>query len=213
MAKRKKKKHKSKLRELIESIAIALVIALVIRAYVIQAFKIPTGSMQPTLHGAMEYGTGDKILVNKFIYRWKRDPQRGDIVVFTTRGIQGLYEPRKPGPFNNLLKVFGWDGSKDFIKRLVGLPGDKVEIKKGKILINGQILDEPPVFNQFTYYNTGRYGKERDAIIIPENVYFVLGDNSANSKDSRYWGFVPRENLKGNAFCIYWPPSRIGGID
>lgn len=209
----KKKKHKGKIRELIESIIIALILALVIRAYIVQAFKIPTGSMQPTLHGAMEYGTGDKILVNKFIYRWVREPKRGDIVVFTTKGIEGLSDPGLTGPLTSIFKLFGFDGNKDFIKRLVGLPGDQVEIREGQIWVNGELLKDPPVFQNFTYYNTGPFGKEGIVTTVPEDHFFVLGDNSANSKDSRYWGFVPRENLKGNAFCIYWPPSRIGGIE
>jgi len=217
---KKKKKHKGKFRELIESILIALIIALIVRAYIVQAFKIPTGSMQPTLHGAMEYGTGDKILVNKFIFRWVRDPQRGDIIVFTTKGIRGLEEPHKNTPLAQFVNKITstlfkeeWMAHKDFIKRLVGLPGDRVEIRNDQIIVNGKVLDTPKIFSQIQYYNTGSYGREGKVITVPENSYFVLGDNSGNSKDSRYWGFVPKENLKGKAFCIYWPPSRIGGIE
>lgn len=220
MTKKKKKKHKGKFRELIESILIALIIALIVRAYLVQAFKIPTGSMQPTLHGAMEYGTGDKILVNKFIFRWVRDPQRGDIIVFTTKGIRGLEEPHKNTQFAQIVNKITstlfkeeWMAHKDFIKRLVGLPGDKVEISNEKIIVNGKVLETPKIFSQIHYYNTGSFGREGNVVTVPENSYFVLGDNSGNSKDSRYWGFVPKENLKGKAFCIYWPPSRIGGIE
>jgi len=217
---KKKKKHKGKFRELIESVLIALIIALIVRAYVVQAFKIPTGSMQPTLHGAMEYGTGDKILVNKFIFRWVRDPQRGDIIVFTTKGIRGLEEPHKNtqlaqfvNKITSALFKEEWMAHKDFIKRLVGLPGDRVEIRNDQIIVNGKVLDTPKIFSQINYYNTGSYGREGKVITVPENRYFVLGDNSGNSKDSRYWGFVPKENLKGKAFCIYWPPSRIGAVE
>lgn len=209
----KKIKKKSSFWEFVEAIIVALAIALVIRHYVIQAFKIPTGSMQPTLRGAMEYGTGDKILVNKFLYRWVREPQRGDIVVFTTKGIPELASPPEPTFFNNLLKTFGWKGHKDFIKRVVGIPGDKIEIKGGHIYVNGNSLLEPPVFHHIRYFNYGPFGKEGEATTVPDNGYFVLGDNSGNSKDSRYWGFVPRANIKGKAICIYWPPSRIGLVE
>ncbi len=206
----KQKKPKGKFRELVESILVALVIALVLRAYVVQAFKIPTGSMQPTLHGAMDYGTGDKILVNKFLYRWMHEPERGDIVVFTTSGIDELYEEPSKNPINAVRLLFGWDGSRDFIKRLIALPGDRVEIKEGKLYVNEKWLNKPEVFTSIYYENRGDFAKEGEAVIVPKGHYFVLGDNSSNSKDSRYWGFVPRENIKGNAFCIYWPPSRIG---
>lgn len=209
----KKKKHKGKFRELVESILVALVIALVLRGFVVQAFKIPTGSMQPTLHGAMDYGTGDKILVNKFIYDWVREPERGDIVVFTTSGIDALNEDPAKTPWNALKLLFGWDGSRDFIKRLVAIPGDKIQIKEGKLYINGEQLKEPSIIDTIHYENRGPYGQEDQEITVPKEHYFVLGDNSSNSKDSRYWGFVPKENLKGNAFCIYWPPSRIGGVE
>jgi signal peptidase I len=157
---------------------------------VVQAFKIPTGSMRPTL---LE---GDLILVNKFIYGAKvpftkyrlpklRDPKRGDVVVF----------------------IYPEDKKKDFIKRLVGLPKDIVEIKSGTIYVNDQpVLDS--AFRRY-YYNRGDFAKEGEKIVVPENNFFVLGDNSGSSKDSRYWGFVPRDNLLGEAVIIYWPPQRI----
>ncbi len=209
----KSKKKKGKFREFAESILIALVIALVLRAFVVQAFKIPTGSMQPTLHGAMDYGTGDKILVNKFIYKWVREPKRGDIVVFSTSGIEELYEEPNKNPWNAIRLLLGWDGSRDFIKRLIGLPGDKVLIKEGQIFVNGERLAEPEIFTKIHYENRGPFGEVGKEIIVPEESYFVLGDNSSNSKDSRYWGFVPKKNVKGTAFCIYWPPSRIGTVE
>ena len=184
-------KKKSVIREWIESIVIALILALIIRHFFVQAFKIPTGSMRPTL---ME---GDLILVNKFVYGPKvpftdirmpavAKPKRGDVVVF----------------------IYPEDRSKDFIKRLVGLPGDSVEIKNGSIYINGEALADP-VFSQRYYYNRGDIAKEGEKIIVPKDSLFVLGDNSASSKDSRYWGFVPWKNLKGKAMLIYWPPQRI----
>ena len=184
-------KKKSVIREWTESIIVAFVLAMIIRSFVIQAFKIPTGSMRPTL---LE---GDLILVNKFIYGAKipftnlrlpkfRPPQRTDVVVF-------IY-PENP--------------KKDFIKRLVALEGETVEIKNGTIYI----MDKPlldTVFNQRYYYNRGPFAQEGQKIVVPKDRFFVLGDNSASSQDSRYWGFVPRENILGEAILIYWPPNRI----
>ncbi len=184
-------KKKSALREWVESIVIAFVLAMVIRAFVVQAFKIPTGSMRTTLI------EGDIILVNKFIYgakvpftNWNlpalRDPKRGDIVVF-------IY-PENP--------------KKDFIKRLVAVEGEAVEIKSGTIYINGQPLVDP-LFSKRYYYNRGGFAKEGQKLVVPKDSFFVLGDNSISSQDSRYWGFVPRKNILGRAMLIYWPPQRI----
>ncbi len=184
-------KKKSVLRDWIESIIVAFCLAMVIRAFVVQAFKIPTGSMRMTL---LE---GDLILVNKFIYGAKipftklrlpalKGPKRGDVVVF----------------------IYPEDKKKDFIKRLVGLPGESVEIKAGSIYINDKPAQEP-VFNRIYYYNKGDFGAQGRKLIVPKDSYFVLGDNSASSKDSRYWGFVPKDNLLGEALIIYWPLYRI----
>ncbi|MDD5692375.1 MAG: signal peptidase I [Candidatus Omnitrophica bacterium] len=184
-------KKKSVLRDWVESIIVAFLLAMVIRAFVIQAFKIPTGSMRMTL---LE---GDLILVNKFIYGAKvpftklqlpavRAPKRGDVVVF----------------------IYPEDKKKDFIKRLVGLPGETIEIKGGSIYIDGKPAQEP-IFNRIYYYNVGEFGVEGQKIVVPKDSYFVLGDNSASSRDSRYWGFVPKDNLLGEALLIYWPPQRI----
>jgi signal peptidase I len=186
-----KQKIKSVVREWVESILIALILAMFVRTFIVQAFKIPTGSMRPTL---LE---GDIILVNKFIYGAKvpfvnlklpkvREPKRGDVIVF-------IY-PDNP--------------KKDYIKRLIGLPGDTVEIKSGSVYINGKPLLDT-VFSQRYYYNRGELGKEGEKIRVPENSLFVLGDNSISSQDSRYWGFVPRENVLGEAIIIYWPFIRI----
>ena len=185
------RKRKSTAREWIESIIIAFVLAMIIRTFLVQAFKIPTGSMRPTL---LE---GDLILVNKFIYGAKipfvdynlpavRLPKRGDVVVF-------IY-PENP--------------KKDFIKRLVAIEGETVEIENGTIFINGQPLLDT-VFSQRYYYNRGEFGQEGKKIVVPKNSIFVLGDNSASSQDSRFWGFVPRKNILGKAILIYWPPQRI----
>lgn len=197
------------IREYTEAIFYALIIALVVRYFVVQAFKIPTGSMEPTLHGA-KWG-GDKILVNKLIYRFK-DPKRGDIVVFSTQEIPGLNSDQSP--FKRFIhKISGLDMSKAYIKRLVGLPGDRVTIKNRHLYVNGKRLEDPDIFAQHEYVNTdfqgGDYGRSGQVIEVPPEHYYVLGDNSRNSRDSRYWGFVPHKNLKGKAVVVYWPPSRI----
>jgi len=184
-------KKKPVIYEWLESAVIAFILAMVIRAFIIQAFKIPTGSMRPTL---LE---GDAILVNKFIYGarfpltgWQlpavRQPKRGDVVVF----------------------IYPNDPKKDFIKRMVATEGESVEIKNGTIYVNEKPLLDP-AFNQKYYYNRGEYGQMDNKIVVPKDNYFVLGDNSASSQDSRYWGFVPKKNMLGKAILIYWPPQRI----
>jgi len=186
-----KNKTKSVLRDWVESILIALVLALFIRTFIVQAFKIPTGSMRMTLV------EGDRILVNKFIYGAKipftnlRLPafdkvERGDVIVF----------------------ISPEDTKKDFIKRVVGLPGEKVEIRGMQIYINGSALKDPH-FKGRNYYNRGDFGMEGKVILVPEYSYYVLGDNSFSSRDSRYWGFVPKKYVLGRAFLIYWPLTRI----
>jgi signal peptidase I len=188
-----KNRFKSELREWVESILIAFIIAIVLQTFVVQAFKIPSGSMIPT------FNIGDRIFVNKFLYCARvpfvnfrlpildvRQPARGDIIVF-----QSPEDPKK-----------------DFVKRLIAYGGERVEIKDGKILINGKAVAEPSISSQF-YYNAGDYGKDGESVTVPKDCYFALGDNSANSRDSRYWGFVPKTNLIGKAVFIYWPINRM----
>lgn len=165
------RKRKSWIRELIESIIIALILALIIRTFVVQAFKIPSGSMLNTLL------VGDHILVNKFIYKFK-DPQRGDIVVFR----------------------FPKDEKKDYIKRVIGIPGDKIEIKNNQLLINNKPVQEPYAFYEGYPSSKMNFGP----VIVPEDKLFVMGDNRYNSYDSREWGFLDEKKLRGKAFIIYW---------
>lgn len=183
---------KSEIREWAESIVIALILALIIRAFVVQAFKIPSGSMIPT------FEIGDRIFVNKFVYGSRipftdirlpqiKQPQRGDIIVFIS--------PETP--------------KKDFVKRLIAMEGETVEIKNGRILINGKEIDSPVSVRSNYYYNRGDFGAEGKAVTVPMGYYFTLGDNSANSRDSRYWGFIPKRNIIGKAFMVYWPLQRI----
>jgi signal peptidase I len=208
--------------EWMKTIIYAVILALFIRGFFLQTFKIPTGSMEPTLRGAMNYGRGDKIIVIKFPYGFRipftdrkvfamSEPQRGDVIVFKTKDIDDL------------------DQNKDFIKRLVGLGGEKLEIipdnplwnpeedepvrGAGHIHIDGGRLEEPESIANRSYYTaTGaKYGSGE--ILVPEGHYFMLGDNGLSSKDSRYWGFVPKENIIGKAVAIYWPLSRIGLVE
>lgn len=183
---------KSGFREYAESIVLAVLLAVFVRTFFLQAFKIPTGSMRPTL---ME---GDRILVDKVVYGIQipfthrrlpavRKPQRGDLVVF-----------RSPD-----------DIHRDFIKRLAAVGGDEVEIRDLRLWINGRLLTEPPVFRERVYYNRGSYGEAGKPVKIPPGHYFFLGDNSNSSRDSRYWGILPEEKIIGRAFLIYWPPRRI----
>jgi signal peptidase I len=186
---------KSTVREYFESIVIAVILAFFIRTFVVQAFKIPTGSMEENLL------IGDHLLVNKFVYgpsesRIERlllpmgTISRGEVIVFKF--------PEQP--------------ERDFIKRVIGLPGETVEMREKKVYINGKALDEPYVhflqapgaqseFSEVTSYDVReRYGPVK----VPPDHYFMMGDNRDNSQDSRYWGFLPRELVKGKALFIYW---------
>lgn len=166
-----------------EPLLVAGLFALLIRTFLFAPYKIPTGSMIPTLL------VGDKIFVDKISYRFE-PPKRGDIVVFK----------------------YPLDPKKDFVKRLVGLPGERIEIRGGVALVNGQPMTDPP-FSKNYYYNVDRddwkYGHTGQVFEVPAHYYFVLGDNSANSSDSRNWGFVPQHNVLGKAKLIWWPPNRV----
>jgi signal peptidase I len=188
-----KNRFRSELREWIESIVIAFAIAIVLQTFVVQAFKIPSGSMIPT------FNIGDRIFVNKFLYCARvpfvnlrlpvmdvRQPKRGDIIVF-----QSPEDPKK-----------------DFVKRLIAVGGETVQIKDGTILVNGMQVSVSSI-RAVTYFNAGDYGKEGQSVLVPKDCYFALGDNSANSRDSRYWGYVPKKNLIGKAVLIYWPLNRM----
>lgn len=168
------------MKEWVEPIIIAVILALIIRTFVVQAFKIPTGSMRPTLI------EGDRILVNKFIYRFTQ-PKRGEIIVF----------------------ISPEDKKKDFIKRLVGLPNENIQISNGAILVNNAPVEGGSILKKQYYYNRGDFGAEGQSVTIPNDAYYVLGDNSISSRDSRYWGFMPKKYLLGKAFLIYWPLNRM----
>ena len=185
------RRRKSLIREYGEAIVIAILLALVIRTLVVQAFTIPSGSMMDTLL------VGDYILVNKFLlgpelpltdFRLPglRDPHRGDIIVFK----------------------YPQDEKRDFIKRIVGTPGDAVQVRGDDVYVNGQRLTEPYTKHTSPSGHTGQtycgYAYGCEPTKVPADSYFVMGDNRDNSQDSRYWGFVRRDKIKGKAFLIYW---------
>jgi signal peptidase I len=190
--------QKSTTREYFESIVVAVILALFIRTFVVQAFKIPTGSMEPNLL------VGDHLLVNKFVFAPTanlaermllpmRAIRRGDIVVFKF--------PEEP--------------ERDFIKRVIGLPGDTVELRSRQLFVNGAQVEEPYAHYLFpqgqedgaTVDVRERYGP----VTVPADHYFMMGDNRDNSQDSRYWGFLPAHYVKGRALMIYWSFEQEAG--
>jgi signal peptidase I len=175
-------KRKGVVREYAEAIAIAVILALLIRTFVVQAFKIPSGSMKPTLL------VGDHILVNKFIYGIK--------IPFTDKALISLSQPERG---DVVVFKYPLDTKKDYIKRVIGLPGDRVELSERKLIINGQTVDDPHA-KYSLHGNLRNFGP----VAVPNDHLFVMGDNRDESSDSRVWGFVPISYLKGKAFLIYW---------
>jgi len=186
---------KSTLREYFESIVIAVILALFIRTFVVQAFKIPTGSMEETLL------IGDHLLVNKFVF--------GPAATGAERALLPIGTIKRR---DVLVFKYPEEPARDFIKRVIGLPGETVELRDKKVYINGTALDEPYVhflsppsgpseLHEVTSFDVReRYGP----VTVPPDHYFMMGDNRDNSQDSRYWGFLPRENIKGKSLVIYW---------
>jgi signal peptidase I len=182
------------------TIAGAVAIVLAIKAWIVNPYRIPSSSMEPTLHCARpapgcEAGSSDRVLANRFIYHF-RDPKRGEIVVFKTPPLAE--------------QECGSEGT--FVKRLIGLPGEVWEERDGFVYINGKKLNEP-------YIQPSRRDSQTLGLMdipprhtynrIPPNYYLMMGDNRNSSCDSRRWGLVPRKNLIGEVFATYWPPNRI----
>jgi signal peptidase I len=178
-------------REWVESAIVALAFAIFLRSFFFQIYKIPTKSMENTLK------PGDKIFVSRIIY--------GPKILFTNLRLPGL---RKPVRGEIVVFIPPNDRKKAYIKRLIGLPGEKILIKDGNIYVNGKIITDPRIARNF-YYNQGDYAQEGREIIVPENKYFFLGDNSMQSLDSRFWGFAAHNDVVGKAIFIWWPPQRI----
>jgi len=159
-------------RDLLESVVLAVVLAALLRMFIIQPFYIPSASMEPTLL------INDRIIVNMLIYRF-HPPQRGDVIVFR----------------------YPLDPSRDFIKRLVAFGGETVEVRNNNLIINGVRIVEPYLPHEVM----ADYGP----FSVPQGSYFVMGENRKNSDDSRDWGPLPKRNIIGKAFLIYWPPGRM----
>lgn len=190
--------------EWVRSALIALFLALTIRWCLVEPYRIPSGSMEPTLHGDPGFGKGDRVFVNKWVYGlrypfmnkriWQGNaPQRWDVVVFKT--------VEKDAVHNTL------------VKRIVGMPGEHILIRDGGVYANGELLELPPDLPRDQYYTSplgAPYGvQDVDAFCnVPEDHYLVLGDNSAHSRDGRYFGWLPNENIVGRVSCIWWPPQR-----
>jgi signal peptidase I len=167
---------RSSIVETLDACIFAAVLSLVIITFIVQAFYIPSGSMEPTLM------VNDRILVAKFLYRIE-PVQRGDVIVFRY--------PLNP--------------QRDFVKRVIGLPGDHVQLKEGVVYVDGRRVSEKGYTIKPDFANYG-------PVTVPLHEYFVLGDNRNNSEDSRFFGYVPRANVIGKALFIYWPPQRIGFV-
>ncbi len=277
-----KKKPKSRVREWSESIGLAVLLVLVVRTFVVEPYKIPTGSMEPTLLGVErrcpECGRvfgydgrhcpydetrlrltriGDRILVNKFLY----GPKTPTKIPFTDILLPYFQFPgfRDPRRWDIVVFHYPENLTQNYVKRLVGLPGETLEIRGGEIWIDGR-REAKPEEADFYYHNQGGWGRAGTRYRIPargdeialeadnfdlyahvirmdghaaelvggevridgrtkmvytvkQNYYYVLGDNSANSQDSRFWGYVPERYLLGNVFFIYWPPRRWGTVN
>ncbi len=182
-------------REYGEALLVAAVLAIIIRTFIVQAFKIPSGSMEDTLL------IGDHLLVNKFIFGLPipltdshvmaiRHPQRGDIIVFEFPEDEG-----KP-----------YFERRDFIKRVIGTPGDKIEVRNKRVYVNGELYAIEQERHKETSLVGPQYGPRDNMrpVEVPAGSYFVMGDNRDRSYDSRFWGFVPEANIKGLAFIKYW---------
>jgi signal peptidase I len=171
----------------------AILIVLVLKAWVVNPYRIPSSSMEPTLHCARpalgcEARFSDRVLANRFIYHF-RDPKRGEIIVFKTPGPAPVCDTEQAG--------------ETFVKRLIGLPGETVTENDGYVSIDGRPLKEPYIQPQRRDHQSGTWH-------VPRGSYFFMGDNRNQSCDSRTWGSVPRKNLIGEVFFVYWPPNRIG---
>jgi signal peptidase I len=177
----RKVREKSVIRQYTEAFLIAILLALVIRTFVVQAFKIPSGSMLPTLQ------IGDHLLVNKFLY-WFTDPQRGDVIVFK----------------------FPQDEARDFIKRVIALPGDKVEVRGKRVYVNDKPVQESYAVHLDPSMQENPHSPRDNfaPVQAPPGQLFMMGDNRDYSMDSRFWGFLDMKKIKGKAFIIYWSWDR-----
>ena len=185
------------LKELPFLIVGALIVAVLVKSFLIQVFWIPSGSMEDTLQ------IGDRVIVNKVSYRFG-DPGRGDVVVFEPETFEEESIATKIS--RNLLESVGLrTPESDLIKRVIGLPGETVEIRDNVVYVNGAPLDEPYLPPDLMMNDEGPWE-------VPDDHYFVMGDNRNSSNDSRRFGAIARDRIVGRAFSVVWPPSRWGGL-
>jgi signal peptidase I len=196
------KAEKSAAREYTEAIIIAIILALILRTFFVQAYKIPSGSMEPTLL------IGDHIMVNKLIYGFRLPDSIFGFTPLSGEIPYGKYLCKIDQVHRGDVVVFVFppDPTKDFIKRVIGVPGDTVAVKEGRVYLNGVRMNNPHA--HFVVPQDDRTpGNPRDffgPVTVPSGEYFVMGDNRDRSYDSRFWGFVPRNNIEGRAVFIYW---------
>jgi signal peptidase I len=193
------KRHLSFWAELPILIVIALVLAVIVKTFLFQAFYIPSGSMEETLQ------VNDRVMVNKLSYRFG-DVQRAQIVVFDPDNGPETEESLPAKVARNVLEAIGLaTPESDLIKRVIGLPGETVEIKNNRVLIDGAPIDEP-------YLPEGVKMRRFGPVTVPPGEFFVMGDNRNASQDSRFIGTIPEEDIIGRAFVIMWPPSHWAGL-
>lgn len=185
-------------------ILVAVVVAIVVKTFLVQAFYIPSASMVPTLE------VGDRVFVNKFVYDFG-DIDRGDVIVFENPNSAALPDRSIVGGFLHWLGEgigFAQPEDEDFIKRVIGLPGETIEFRDNVVYVNGEPLDEPYLTEEAKQFNGDGIRFE-----VPQDSLFVMGDNRGNSADSRYGlGYVPVDKVIGRAFVVIWPPSHMGGL-
>jgi signal peptidase I len=220
----KKKRKLNPVVELVGLVAIAILLALGIQAFLVKPYQIPSGSMEPTL------AVGQRVLVNRIGHHLGSDPSVGDVVVF--------HPPRGADGQNSGLEVSGDEGAgecglreniaestpcpksvggewtkENYIKRVVGAPGDTISVRDGRVIRNGKTTSEP--FIKATCEGAGTENTPctlTKTITVPEGMYYMMGDNRGESNDSRFWGPVPRDWIVGGAFATYWPPKKIGTL-
>ena len=209
-----REKLRANLKELLDTVVFVVVAVIIIRFFIAELRWIPSGSMKPTL---LE---GDRIVVEKLTkypniiknHAFEDTPNRGDVMIFYPPFVKLDTDPISV--FKRLTGFFCKDVA--YIKRVIGLPGEKLEIKEGsngafKVYINDKPLQEDYIMSEYDY-NKCRADMHCGPLIIPEGQYFMMGDNRGNSLDSRFWGTLPKERFIGRAVCIFWPLTRINGI-
>ncbi len=188
---------RAEIEEWVRTIVFGLLWYFCIITFLVEAYKIPSQSMYPTLDGREGFMQGDRVLAVKALDQF-RELRRGDIVVFFSANPADTRV--RPVMMRRL------------VKRLVGFPGETIEIIDGRLVVDGKVVDDPPIFQEIEYRNERLLERGRK-FVVPEGHYFVLGDNSGSSQDSRYWGPLPAHHMLGRALFTWWKPSRIQSLN